>query len=42
MKLFKITFFTLTSTVNISRQKTATVNVKETKHSPKHQSIFFH
>jgi len=42
MKLFKIIFFTLTSTVNVSRPKTATVNVKETKHSPKHQPIFFH
>jgi len=33
VKLFKIIFFTLTSTVNISRLKTATVNVKEIKHS---------
>jgi hypothetical protein len=33
MKLFKIIFFTLTSTVNVLGLKTATVNVKEIKHS---------
>jgi len=40
MKLFKIIFFTLTSTVNVLGLKTATVNVKEIKKQSPKSAVF--